>query len=113
MELFMKRVYLATAIAIVVTTSIASHVLTVGVLGPAAPGLLTGLKSGARGLFGRLWSLVSDCIAAARARRERRAALVALRLLNDRELKDIGLYRNSISDDPCFLERERKSRIRD
>ena len=49
----MKKAYLATVIAMVITTSIASHVLAVGALGPAAPGFLAGLRSGAGGLFGQ------------------------------------------------------------
>jgi uncharacterized protein YjiS (DUF1127 family) len=62
-------------------------------------------------LFSRLRSLFSDWVAAARDRRERRAALRALRSLNDRELKDIGLYRSSLSHDIVFLERERQAGV--
>jgi uncharacterized protein YjiS (DUF1127 family) len=111
MELFMKKVYLATVIAMVVTTSIASHVLAVGALGPAAPGFLVGLRSRASGVFSRLRRFVGNCIAVIRAERERRAAITALRALNDRELKDIGLYRSSIG--PALFECEWRTRISD
>ena len=40
--------------------------------------------------------LINRLIAAEIARRERHAALVALRHLNDRELRDFGLYRSQI-----------------
>jgi uncharacterized protein YjiS (DUF1127 family) len=111
MELLMKKTYLATVIAMVITTSIASHVLAVGALGPAAPGFLAGLRSGAGGLFGRLRNFVNECIAAVRAHRERRAAIAALRSLNDRELKDIGLYRSHIGQ--VLFESEWQARVSD
>jgi uncharacterized protein YjiS (DUF1127 family) len=96
----MKKIYLATVIAVVVTTSIASHLLAVGVLGPATPGVLARLRSCVGGFFGRLKRLFDDWIAAGLARRERQAAIFALRHFSDRELKDIGLYRGSIACDP-------------
>jgi uncharacterized protein YjiS (DUF1127 family) len=108
MEPAVKNVYVATFVAIVVTTSIATHLLAVGSFGPATPGFLINLRAGAGGLFGRLRNLFSDWVAAARDRSERRAALFALRSLNDRELKDIGLYRSSLSHDIVFLEQERQ-----
>jgi uncharacterized protein YjiS (DUF1127 family) len=111
MELFMKKVYLATVIAMVITTSIASHVLAVGALGPAAPGFLVGLRSGAGGMFSRLRNFIGDCIAALRAHCERRAAISALRALNDRELIDIGLHRSSIG--PSLFECEWQTRVSD
>src|SRR5262245_55212819 len=40
--------------------------------------------------------LISRLIAAEMAHRERHAELVALRRLNDRELRDVGLYRSQI-----------------
>jgi len=40
--------------------------------------------------------LINRLIAAQIARRERHAALVALRRLDDRELRDFGLYRSQI-----------------
>jgi uncharacterized protein YjiS (DUF1127 family) len=111
MELLMTRVYFATIIAILITTSIASHVLAVGALGPSAPGFLAGLRSAACGVFSGLGSFVGDCIAAMRAHRERREAIAALRALSDRELKDIGLYRSSIG--PALFECEWQARVSD
>jgi uncharacterized protein YjiS (DUF1127 family) len=110
----MKRIYLATAIAIVVTTSIASHVLAIGALGPAMPGVLIDARSGARGVYSRLKRLkrlFRAGIAAVRAWRERRAAIIELRSLSDRELSDIGVYRCSIGCDPRLLQRERQALI--
>jgi uncharacterized protein YjiS (DUF1127 family) len=111
MEPAVKKVYLATVLAIIITTSIATHLLAVGALGAATPGFLTSLRSGARGFFSRLRRLFSDWVAAARDRRVRRAAIFEFRSLNDRELKDIGLYRGSISHDFVFSERERQARV--
>jgi uncharacterized protein YjiS (DUF1127 family) len=54
-------------------------------------------KGGIR-LLVRIRRRVNNWVAAALAHRERQAALVALRHLNDRELKDIGLYRCQIDD---------------
>jgi uncharacterized protein YjiS (DUF1127 family) len=57
-----------------------------------------GVRKGAAILLARLGNLINRWIAAVIAHRERRAALVALRLLSDRDLKDIGLCRNEIGD---------------
>jgi uncharacterized protein YjiS (DUF1127 family) len=111
MEPVMKRIYLATAIAVVITTSIASHVLAIGALGPAMPGVLIDARSGARGVYNRLREFLGACVAAVRARRERRAAIVALSLLSDRELADIGLCRGSIWCDTRLVERERQALV--
>jgi uncharacterized protein YjiS (DUF1127 family) len=46
----------------------------------------------------RLGRLINRRIAAMIAHRERQAALVALRHLSDRDLKDIGIYRGEIGD---------------
>ncbi len=45
---------------------------------------------------GTLFSLVNRWVAAFLARREYQANLVVLRSLSDRELRDMGLYRNQI-----------------
>jgi uncharacterized protein YjiS (DUF1127 family) len=47
-------------------------------------------------LLARLRRVVNTWIADALAYRERQAAIHALRLYDDRELKDIGLYRGQI-----------------
>jgi uncharacterized protein YjiS (DUF1127 family) len=49
-------------------------------------------------LLARFRRLLNRLAAAAIARYERHAAQVVLRHLNDRELKDIGLYRYQIDD---------------
>jgi uncharacterized protein YjiS (DUF1127 family) len=92
----MKRICMATVIATIITNSIASHVLAAGMLGAATPAFLS-LRSGACEYFSRLRVLFSGWIAAARAHRERRAAIFELSSLTDRELKDIGLYRSTIA----------------
>jgi len=57
-----------------------------------------GIRRGAAIFLARLGSLINRRIAAVIAHRERQAALVALRHLSDRDLKDIGLCRNEIGD---------------
>ncbi|THD53090.1 MAG: hypothetical protein E8A46_11610 [Bradyrhizobium sp.] len=47
-------------------------------------------------LLTRIGRLINRWIAAAIARHERHADLFSIRRLNDRELKDIGLYRDDI-----------------
>lgn len=54
------------------------------------------LRRGVVILLARIGRLINRWIAAAIARHERQAHLFALRQLNDRELKDIGLYRDDI-----------------
>jgi uncharacterized protein YjiS (DUF1127 family) len=99
MEPSMKKIYLATVIAVVVTISIASYLLAVGVLEPATPGVFARLRSCVSSFLGGLKGLLDDWTAAALARRERQAAIFALRQFSDLELKDIGLYRGSIACD--------------
>ena len=60
----------------------------------------------------RLGSLINRWVAAVIAHRERQAELAALRHLSDRDLKDIGLYRNEIGD--ALAERaEERARMQD
>jgi uncharacterized protein YjiS (DUF1127 family) len=60
----------------------------------------------------RLGNLINRWVAAVIAHRERQAALVALRHLSDRDLQDIGLYRNEIGD--ALAERaEERARMQD
>ena len=54
------------------------------------------IRRAAGSFFRRLGRLINRWIAAEIARRERQAAIVALRQLSDRELKDIGLTRGEI-----------------
>jgi uncharacterized protein YjiS (DUF1127 family) len=51
-------------------------------------------------LFARLGRLMHRMVAVMIARRERQAALVALRHLNRRKRKDIGIYRYQIGEVP-------------
>jgi uncharacterized protein YjiS (DUF1127 family) len=92
----MKRIYLATVIAIA-TNSIASRLFAAGAQGSTASGVLAGLQSRTVEFSHWLKDLFDDWVAAALAHRERQATIVALMRLNDRELKDIGLYRDDIA----------------
>jgi uncharacterized protein YjiS (DUF1127 family) len=67
---------------------------------PATPGI-RGMHAM---LFGRL---VNHWIAGVIARCERQAARVALRQLDDRELKDIGIYRHQLGDAFSEIARDR------
>jgi uncharacterized protein YjiS (DUF1127 family) len=58
-------------------------------------------------LLARFRRLLNGWIAAAIAHHERRAALAALRPLDDRALKDVGLYRGPFDD---LIERAARSR---
>ncbi len=51
--------------------------------------------------------LVNRWVADIIARREREAARVALRQLDDRELKDIGIYRHQLADSYTEIARDR------
>jgi hypothetical protein len=105
----MDKFYLATMIAIIVTTSIASHLLAVGMFRSTRLDFLTGLGSGLRRLGGRFRSGFDDRIAAALARRERQAAIFLPHHPNDRE--DIGLHRGAIAYDPRLSRRERPAGV--
>jgi uncharacterized protein YjiS (DUF1127 family) len=71
-----------------------------------------GVRRGATALLARLGNLINRWVAAVIAHRERQAALVALRHLSDRDLQDIGLYRNEIGD--ALAERaEERARMQD
>jgi len=71
-----------------------------------------GVRRKAAVLLARLGNLINRWVAAVIAHRERQAALFALRHLSDRDLKDIGLYRNEIGD--ALAERaEERARMQD
>ena len=71
-----------------------------------------GVRRGAAILLARFGNLINRWVAAMIARRERQAALVALRHLSDRDLQDIGLCRNEIGD--ALAERaEERARMQD
>jgi uncharacterized protein YjiS (DUF1127 family) len=56
------------------------------------------IRRGAVVFLARIGRFLNSWIAAAIAHRERQASLAVLRLLNDRELKDIGINRCDIGD---------------
>jgi uncharacterized protein YjiS (DUF1127 family) len=56
------------------------------------------IRRGAAAFLARLGRLINRWIAAFIAHRERQACIVALRYLNDRDLKDIGIIRFDIGD---------------
>ena len=57
-------------------------------------------------LLARLRRFVNDWVAEALAYRERQAAIYALRQYDDRELKDIDLYRGQIEQVICNASRQ-------
>lgn len=59
-------------------------------------------------LVARFRRLLNGWIAFTIAHHERQAVLAALRLLDDRELRDMGLYRGSLED---ALKRPARSRL--
>jgi uncharacterized protein YjiS (DUF1127 family) len=99
MELFMKRVYLATIIAVIIASSMAYHLFMASSLGSTVP--FASLRSGLRRTVNRLKRFIADRIAAAAAHRQRRGAISELRHMTDRELKDIGVYRGDMSCEAC------------
>jgi uncharacterized protein YjiS (DUF1127 family) len=104
----MKRIFPATVIAIAVTNSIVSRLLAAGVQGSTASGVLAGLQSRTVEFMHWLKSLFDDWVVAMLARREQQATMVALGRLNDRELRDIGLYRDDIAYGQRFSEWKRQ-----
>ena len=91
----MSKVYVATVVAVFVTTSLATNLLVVGTRGPVRSDLMLRLMCRARRVRRRLKHTVDAWVVAVLEHRERQAAIYALRHLNDRDLKDIGLYRGS------------------
>jgi uncharacterized protein YjiS (DUF1127 family) len=108
MELFMKRVYLAAAISVIIASSIAYQLLMLGSPGSTTPGLFVSLRSGMRRTLNRMKRFIAVRIAAALARRQRRAAISQLRHMTDRELQDIGVYRGNMSSDIRIFNRDRQ-----
>ena len=66
-----------------------------------------GIRRAATIFLARLGRLINRWIAAVIAHRERQAALVTLRHLSDRDLKDIGISRGEIGDALAEAARER------
>ena len=93
----MSRAYFATIIAVFVTTSLATNLLLIGARGPVAFGIPSRLRFRRR-LSRRIRRFLDTGVEAMIARRERQATSVALRHLDDRALRDIGLYRDSVGN---------------
>ncbi len=93
----MNRAYFATIIAVFVTTSLATNLLLIGARGPIAldvPGKLRLRRRLSRRARRLLDAVVADMI----ARRQRQATGIALCQLDDRQLADIGLYRDCVGN---------------
>ena len=93
----MSRAYFATIIAVFVTTSLATNLLLIGARGPVAFGIPARLRFRRR-LSRRIRRFLDTGVDAMIARRERQATSIALRHLDDRALRDIGLYRDSVGN---------------
>jgi hypothetical protein len=96
----MNRFYLAAAIAVVVIAPIASRRSEAGTLKSMIAGFLLGLRSQTIESLHRLGSRFDNWVAAVLAHHARR--------LDDRESKDVALYRDSIAKDhrTCASRRE-------
>lgn len=92
----MSRMYFATVVAVFVTTSLATNLLSAGTRGPVLPGMIARLRCRSQRLGRRLKRAIDTWVASMLARRERQAAVCAMHHLGDRDLKDIGLYRGSL-----------------
>jgi uncharacterized protein YjiS (DUF1127 family) len=92
----MSKIYIATVVAIFITTSLATNLLVVGARGPVTPDLSSRMRAGSRRLSRRVKSFVDNWVAAMLSHRERQASAWALQYMSDRELKDIGIYRGRI-----------------
>ena len=93
----MSKFYLATVAAVVVTTSLASNILVVGMRGSVRPDLSRRMRSAARRWLLRFKHVVDTWVAGMIASRARQAAIHALHRLRDAELRDIGLDRGGIT----------------
>jgi uncharacterized protein YjiS (DUF1127 family) len=111
MEFFMSRFYLATVVAIIVTTSLGSNVLAIAMLGPTRRDPLLRLRLGLRRSPRHIKRLVDVWVAGMLARRERQAAVCGLAGMSDRELRDIGLSRGR-SDAAVWPPSARLGRLR-
>ncbi len=92
----MGKMHFATIVAVFVTTSLATNLLVVGTRGPVMPELIARLRCRTRRLRRWLKRAIDTQVARMLAQRERQATIYAVRYLNDRELKDMGLYRGSL-----------------
>jgi uncharacterized protein YjiS (DUF1127 family) len=94
----MSKSYFATIVAVFVTTSLATNLLMIGARGAGALGLPARLRFRPRRLSRRMRRFIDGCVGAMIAGRERQATRAVLRQLDDRELRDIGLYRDCVGN---------------
>jgi uncharacterized protein YjiS (DUF1127 family) len=95
----MNRFYLAAAITVVIIAPIASRRFEAGALTSTIAGFLLGLRSQTIESLHWLASRIDDWVAAVLAYHARQVTINALWRLNDRELKDVALYRDGIAND--------------
>jgi Domain of unknown function (DUF1127) len=109
----MNRFYLAAAIAVavVVIVPIASRRLETGALESTIAGFLLGLRSRTIESLHRLGGRFDDWVAAVLAHLARQVTINALWRLNDRELKDVGLYRDGIASDHRIFASNREAEV--
>jgi hypothetical protein len=92
----MSKTYFATIVAVFVTTSLATNLLMIGSRGATTLGLPAGARFRPRRLSRRIRRFIDSRVEAMVARRARLATNVALHDLDDRQLGDIGLYRDCV-----------------
>jgi uncharacterized protein YjiS (DUF1127 family) len=92
----MNRFHVATMIAALATILLASRVLMLRRSRSAIPRMLARARFDIEWILRGARNLVDDWIAASLARRERKAGALALHMLSDRELRDMGLDRGRI-----------------
>jgi uncharacterized protein YjiS (DUF1127 family) len=107
----MNRFYLAAAIAVAVIVPIALRRLETGALESTIAGFLLGLRSQTIESLHRLGSRFDDWVAAVLAHHARQVTINALWRLNDRELKDVGLYRDGIASDHRIFASNREAEV--
>jgi uncharacterized protein YjiS (DUF1127 family) len=94
----MSKSYFATIVAVFITTSLATNLLLIGARGGTALGLPARQRFRPRRLSRRMWRFIDSRLDAMITRRERHATSAALRLLDDRQLGDLGLYRDCVGN---------------
>jgi hypothetical protein len=67
------------------------------------------VRTGFRVLSAQFCNLVNYWVAAALARRERQAALAVQRFLRNRDVREIGVYRYKIGEDPAHAAESKRN----
>jgi uncharacterized protein YjiS (DUF1127 family) len=107
----MNGFYFAAAIAVVVIVPIASRRFETGTLKSTIAGFLLGLRSQTIESLHWLGSRFDDWVAALLAYHARQTTISALWRLNDRELKDVALYRDDIANDHRIRGSKREAEV--